>query len=43
MADSVPTGFTDRLPPQSLEAEMAVLGAMLLQPDTAQIRAEVVE
>lgn len=40
MADSLPTGFTDRLPPQSLEAEMAVLGAVLLDNHAFSIATE---
>lgn len=40
MADLVPTGFTDRLPPQSLEAEMAVLGAVLLDNNAFPIATE---
>jgi len=40
VADSVPRGFTDRLPPQSLEAEMAVLGAVLLDNNAFSIATE---
>jgi replicative DNA helicase len=40
VADTAPTGFTDRLPPQSLEAEMAVLGAILLDNNAFSIATE---
>jgi replicative DNA helicase len=40
VADAIPTGFTDKLPPQSLEAEMAVLGAVLLDNNAYSIATE---
>ncbi len=40
MADTAPTGFTDRLPPQSPEAEMAVLGAVLMDNEAFSIATE---
>jgi replicative DNA helicase len=40
VADAIPTGFTDKFPPQSLEAEMAVLGAVLLDNNAYSIATE---
>jgi len=42
VADIAPTGFTDKLPPQSLEAEMAVLGAVLLDNNAFSIATETI-
>ena len=40
MAEAAPFGYTDRLPPQSIDAEMAVLGAVLLDNNAYSIATE---
>jgi replicative DNA helicase len=40
VAEAVPSGYTDRLPPQSIDAEMAVLGAVLLDNNAYSIATE---
>jgi replicative DNA helicase len=40
VADVAPAGFPEKLPPQSLEAEMAVLGAVLLDNNAYAIATE---
>ncbi len=40
MAEASPAGYRDKLPPQSIEAEMAVLGAVLLDNNAYSIATE---
>lgn len=39
----MPTDYLERIPPQSLEAEQSVLGAMLLEREAAEIAVELVQ